>query len=44
VRIAPAKIEIQTYESLIRRAFGECGVKPPLPVEVEPGDLLATAT
>ena len=33
-KIAPVKIEIQTYESLIRLAFGECGVggaKPPLP-------------
>src|SRR5712691_6310970 len=33
-KIAPVKIEIQTYESLIRFAFGECGVagaKPTLP-------------
>jgi hypothetical protein len=33
-KIAPVKIEIQTYESLIRFAFGECGVagaKPPFP-------------
>ena len=33
-KMAPAKIEIQTYASLIRRALGEWGVsgaKPPLP-------------